>query len=116
MFTIHLNNLRFHAHHGWHAEEHLLGNEYEINVAATFASEKKVAKLDDTVNYVMLYDVIKERMHVKTLLLETLAQDIANAMHTADQRITSVDITIKKCHPPIAHFSGAVSVSYKKEF
>ena len=116
MFTIHLHNLRFFSFHGVHDEEQVLGNDFEISVDVSFSAAALITKLHETINYVKVYDVIRQRMDTPTALLETVAQDLADLIYGIDKRITSVSIHIKKVHPPIANFTGSVGVTYKKEF
>ncbi len=116
MFTIHLHNLRFFSFHGIHEEEQVLGNDFELSVDVTFDPQEVITKLQQTINYVKVYDVIKQRMNTPTALLETVAQDLAGLIYQADNRITSISIHIKKVYPPIANFTGSVGVSYKKDF
>jgi len=116
MFTIHLHNLRFFSFHGVHDEEQVLGNDYEVSADVSFDTAGAITKLHQTINYVKIYEVIKQRMNTPTALLETVAQDLADGIYQIDKRITSISISIKKVHPPIANFTGSVGVSYKKDF
>lgn len=116
MFTIHLHNLLFHSFHGFYEEEKILGNDFEINADVTVDTPDQVTTLRQTVNYVVIYDTIRERMERATPLLETVAQELAQAIRAIDGRIKAVNITIKKTAPPIAHFQGSVGISYKSEF
>ncbi len=116
MFTIHLSNLKFFSFHGVHPEERILGGAFEVNATVTFKEDKRIEDLQQTVNYVKIYDIIKLQMAIPTPLLETVAQDLAEKIYIADNRITSINISIKKTHPPIAAFIGTVGVSYKKDF
>lgn len=115
MLSIHLNKLKFHSFHGMHEEEKILGNELELNITVLVNSEEKIVSLKQTVNYVTLYEIIKQRMDKPTPLLETVAQDLAEMICSFDDRIRSVEINIKKLNPPIHNFHGQISVSYKKE-
>ncbi len=116
MFTIHLNNLQFYSHHGIHEEERILGNEYEVDVDVQFDEKKPITKIDETINYVKIFELIKQRMHIPTALLETVAQDLADQIYLTDTRIRSISVTIEKKNPPIANIEGTVGVSYTKEF
>lgn len=116
MFTIHLHNLNFFSFHGIHDEERALGNDYEVNIDVTFTSNELIKALQQTVDYVKIYKIIKQRMNIPTPLLETVAQDLAQQIYDGDNRITSININVKKVFPPIKNFKGSVAVSYKKDF
>lgn len=114
MIIVHLHQLQFHAYHGIHDEERILGNEFEVNADITIDNNNEPVKhLKQTVNYVTVYELIKQRMQEATPLLETLAQEMAQAIEAMDSRIRTVSINIKKIAPPIENFQGVVGVSYK---
>jgi dihydroneopterin aldolase len=116
MFTIHLHKLLFYSFHGFYEEERILGNEFEVSADVVIDTPGQVTSLRQTVNYITIYDTIKERMKQATPLLETVAQELAHAIHKIDERIKSVTVTVKKSSPPIENFQGLVGVSYKGEF
>jgi 7,8-dihydroneopterin aldolase/epimerase/oxygenase len=116
MFTIHLNNLKFFSFHGLYQEERILGGQFEVDVAVTCKEDKRITEIQQAVDYVKVYAIIKQQMEIPTPLLETVAQDLAEKIYRGDNRITSISISIKKTHPPIAAFMGTVGVSYKKDF
>jgi len=116
MFTIHLNKLSFFAHHGLHNEEAITGTRFEVDAAVTFVVAGKINSIQQTINYVALYDVIKKHMLHPLPLLETVAQNIAEDIHQVDNRIKTINISINKLHPPIENFMGSVGVSYFKEY
>ncbi|HMO60492.1 MAG TPA: dihydroneopterin aldolase [Ferruginibacter sp.] len=116
MFTIHLHQLRFFAHHGLYEQEKTKGNNFEVDADVQFEVHGAVTMLQQTVDYVLLYQVIQQRMLRATPLLETVAQEMADLLHQADDRINQVTIRIKKEHPPIPGFSGSVAVSFSKSY
>ena len=116
MLTIHLHKLLFHSFHGYYEEEKILGNDFEVDADIVVDAPDQITTLRQTVNYVTLYNIIKERMRQSTPLLETVAQELTQAIHKIDIRIKSVSITIKKLSPPVENFQGMVGVSYKSEF
>ena len=85
MFTIHLHKLLFHSFHGVFNEEKILGNEFEVNVDLEVDGGEPIRNLSQTVNYVGVYSCIKERMQLPTPLLETVAQDLIQAIHELDE-------------------------------
>jgi 7,8-dihydroneopterin aldolase/epimerase/oxygenase len=116
MFIINLHNLIFHSFHGVYDEERILGNEFEVNVSIGFDTDEQIISLEQTVNYVSVYEIVKQRMAVPTALLETLAQELTYKIHDFDNRIKSVSVSVKKKNPPISNMEGSVGVHYKKVF
>lgn len=114
MLTIELSKLRFHAMHGLYAEEKLLGGDYEVNVIVLHKARKiPVTHIDETIDYTKVYELIKANMQKHTPLLETLATNITQQIFTQFSQAEEVNISIKKLHPPIIAFEGAVGVSYR---
>lgn len=116
MFTISLHNLIFNSFHGVYEEEKLLGNTFEVNASLTFIGDDKITELEQTINYAIVYEIIKQRMQQATPLLETLAQDMVEAIGAFDKRVKSVSVSVEKKNPPIPNMEGSVSVHYKKDF
>ena len=116
MLTIHLHKLLFHAYHGFYVEEQILGNEFEINADIVVAVNEHITNIQHTVDYTSIYNVIKQRMQLPTALLETVAQELTEAIGKLDERIKSVCITINKLTPPLENFQGSIGVSYKNVF
>ena len=116
MFTIHLHNCIFYSRHGVYEEEAIVGTSFEVNLSISFEAGEVIHSLTQTVNYVEVYEIVKRHFERPRQLLEMLAQEITEDIHTSDARIGSVDIHIKKLNPPIANFTGSVGVSYSKSF
>ena len=116
MFTIRLNKMKIFAHHGVHAEETVVGAEFEVSAQITFTENKKIEALADTLNYVNVYTIIKDHFSKPVPLLETLAQNISEEIYKVDERITSINITIDKLNAPMCNFTGSVGVTYSKSY
>ena len=116
-FTIELKGLKFYAPHGMYAEEAKVGNAFEVDVILhTGSPDTKIDALDQTVNYVEVYTILAEAFAIRRQLLESLAMDIAESLHQRFPQIQKLSISIKKNHPPITNFSGAVGITYTKDF
>lgn len=116
MFTIRLNKMKLFAYHGVHSEETIVGTDFEVSVAISFAENKKVVALADTINYVAVFEIVKKHFDLPTALLETLVQNISEDIYKIDNRILSINITIDKLNAPICNFMGNVGVQYVKSF
>ena len=117
MITVHLHNLLFNSFHGIHEEEKILGNNYVIDASVEFHEELQViTSIHDTINYVDIYNIIRERMSVPTPLLETVVMEIGNEIHAEFPQIRSINISIKKMFPPIEGIAGAAGVNWQKQY
>jgi 7,8-dihydroneopterin aldolase/epimerase/oxygenase len=115
--TIELKQLRFFAFHGLYAEEKKTGNEFEVDLGVAYSSGSGIITgLEETVNYVALYELLKKEMQQPRELLETLIMEIAGQVHASFPMIKKIEICIRKLHPPIDRFTGSVGVSYSKDY
>jgi dihydroneopterin aldolase len=68
--SIHLSDLRFFAYHGLYKEEQVLGNEFAINIEVGFTpAEFPIVHIADTINYALVYELVKKRMQIATPLI-----------------------------------------------
>jgi len=117
MVTVRLHHLFFNAYHGIHEEEKILGNEYMVNASFEFHEKDDViTHINDTINYELIYTIIKERMDIPTPLLETVVMETGNKIYRTFPYLKTISISIKKMHPPIEGLQGAAEVSWHKEF
>ena len=96
-----------------HEEESKIGGEFEVDLNVCLEPRAlPIRHLDETVDYTLLYQVVKERMERPTALLETLVTEIAQEILSAFSKAEEVCIKIKKLNPPIPFFNGNVSAEY----
>ena len=117
LLTISLNNVRFRGYHGMQAEERKKGNDFVVNMQASFQPNAGIiTSLDDTIDYATLFDIINTTMQKPVDLLETLVQNIAQAAYQQFPQLKKVTVSIEKLNPPIDKFSGSAAVMYTKEY
>lgn len=115
--TIELKSVLFFAFHGLHEEEGKTGNEYEVDLSVRFISDgKMVTKIDETIDYVKLFEIVKQEMEQPRKLLETVAISITEKIQEHFSEVKEVQVRINKKNPPIINFSGSVAVLYSKRF
>ncbi len=115
--TISLTRLRFFAHHGFYAEERKIGNEFEVEISVSYIPEDDmITGLAATINYEQLYALVKNQMEIPRPLMETLAMEIAEAVHASFSRVSTLEISITKLNAPIIQFNGHAGVRYYREF
>ncbi len=101
--TIHLRRMEFFAYHGCNPEERLIGNYFyvDISVVADLSGAIRSDKLEDTVNYQLIYDIVKREMAQPANLLEHLAGRIAVALREEVKQAEQVTVAVAKKNPPL---------------
>ena len=102
--TLELEGMEFRAHHGCLERERLAGNDFvvdfrgEMDMSAAAESDR----LEDAVNYALIYDVVAEEMAKPSDLLEHVAGRIVKALETRFPEFTSFSVRVSKRRPPVA--------------
>ncbi len=107
-----LEDVRFHAPHGFYEEEHLMGNEFSIDVEVE-ASIMGAAQHDDlggTVNYATIYYLLQAEMKKPANLLEALAYRMGNRIMNQFDNVSGVRLRLRKLNPPLGGKVGAAVV------
>lgn len=112
MHKIALEDVIFYAHHGLFDEETIVGGRFEVNLAVEtdFSLAADEDKIEGTVNYVALYDLVKEEVEKPSKLIEHLAGRIIKRIKEEFSEVENVHIKISKLNPPISGEVGKVSV------
>jgi 7,8-dihydroneopterin aldolase/epimerase/oxygenase len=115
IWQIKLNNVSFIAQHGMYAEEQILGNTFIVNIAVHF-EKNKIETLNDSIDYVTIYNIVSEIMAQKEALLETVIQKIEQNITNHFNNITQLDISIKKLQPYFGKNIESSEVSIVKRY
>ena len=115
MSKISVNNAWFYSFHGCLGEETVVGGEYLVNVSVELDTSlaETSDSLEDTVNYVDVYNAIKKEMDTPSKLLEVVMERIISSINQLDRNIISVDVSIKKTNPPIGGCVDSVELRKK---
>ena len=108
--TIFVNDIQLHAYHGVMPQEQLTGNDYLVSVSAQYPIDKAIATDDvqHTLNYAMVYDIVKEEMGISSKLVEHVAGRIAQHLMKQFADISAVRVLVTKLNPPMgAQCAGA---------
>jgi 7,8-dihydroneopterin aldolase/epimerase/oxygenase len=118
MVRIELIGLEFFAYHGVYAEEQEAGNDFIVNLTVEGDFDRAVQDdlLEGTIDYEMLYAVVKDEMQIKSKLLEHVAGRILNRIVSGHPEIKEISIAIDKLNPPIDGVCQATRVSITKKF
>ena len=108
--------MRFHAFHGHLPVERKTGNTFVVDLILNVDLQKSGLsdKLEDTVNYVDVMDIITQEMNIPSDLIEHVAERIATSLKKELPLIKSLEITVKKEKPPLHFDLQGVEVSLKR--
>lgn len=116
---IELEGMEFHAYHGCLESERLKGNLFIVDfLGETDLREAAESdRLDDTVNYGGVYDIVKKEMAAPSDLLEHVAGRIVRAIAAEFPQFCRFSIRVSKKNPPVdgpVQWSR-VTLTYKKD-
>jgi dihydroneopterin aldolase len=117
LLTIELQNLIFHAQHGLYEEERKVRNTFEVNLSVSFPEkETGYESTEDTISYVNLYAIVKQKIQNPVFLLEKICQDIILKIKNQYPAVTEIRISIYKLQAPIESFIGKAGVTMHRIF
>lgn len=100
------------AFHGCLPEEALIGCKYRIDVSF-FGDFKKAMETDnlaDAVDYVLVNEVVKKEMAVRSQLIEHVAGRILSALKKKFTQSEKIVVSVSKLNPPVKGFIGEAIV------
>lgn len=112
MGIIKVNDIRLRAHHGCMDEEARIGGDYIINVVldADFSAACASDDLSDTVDYVVVHDIVRREMKQRSKLIEHAGARIADALLSELSGLREVRVEVVKLAPPIGGDVASVSI------
>lgn len=112
---ISLTDLEFFGFHGLYEGEKKTGNIFKVDVIIDFNPKTEmVGQLNQTIDYVQVYQTIKSIMDIPTPLLETIVGKIATSILAAHPIASHVKVSITKQKLLIPYFEGNTTVTFEK--
>ncbi len=110
--------MKFHAYHGCLDFEKRDGNTFLVNLILELNTEKAEIsdKLEDTLNYQEVYDVVKHEMEIPSNLIEHAARRIFDALTENFPQILHLNLRLSKLNPPLGGDVKSVSVEIRKNY
>jgi dihydroneopterin aldolase len=99
-----LQNMAFYGYHGTDPHEAKLGGRFFVDavLCADLSRAGRSDRLEDTVNYVKVYAIIRDHVEGKRFnLLEALAQTIADQVLKAFPAVLQVTVRVRKPGVPL---------------
>ena len=112
MGKILLEGMEFFAYHGVYQEERENGQLFSIDleILADYSKACYSDKLEDAIDYVQIYELVKAEMEIPSSLLENVAQRIIDSIRKNFDQIEVIKVKITKLQPPISGKLKAIGI------
>ncbi len=116
MGIIKLKNIRTYSYHGCLVEEAKIGSNYQIDLEVKTDLQKSSLSddLKDTVDYVLLNQIVVEEMAIRSNLLEHVALRIIKRIFKESSAVSQIVLEVSKLNPPIGGDVAAVTIKMKE--
>lgn len=117
MSKISLENMEFHAFHGCLEHEQKLGNTFIVNIGMDIDTKLagETDNLEHTLNYQLVYDVVKKQMEIPSMLIEHVGQRILDNILDSFPQIEVLEVSLSKLNPPLGGKVASVSFQLIKK-
>ena len=114
MGIIQVSGIRLHGRHGCLPEEEKVGGEYvvDVHIETDFASAEKSDRLKETVDYCIVYDIVKREMAIRSKLIEHVCRRILDCLLLQFPQ-ARFEVKVTKLRPPMNGDVESVSVLLK---
>lgn len=98
-----VDQIHVRAFHGVMPQERTVGGDFTVSVEVTAPIMNAVKSdcVDDTVNYAVITDIVRQEMAVPSALLEHVAGRIAERLFLTFPSIEKIWVEVKKENPPM---------------
>jgi 7,8-dihydroneopterin aldolase/epimerase/oxygenase len=112
MNKILVEGIKVYAYHGCLEEEGRIGANYIVDVTmeTDFSEAAKTDDLSKTIDYVIVYDIVKKEMAIRSKLIEKPAQQIINELKNRFPSLKRTEVKVTKLNPPMNGNVEKVSV------
>ena len=116
MGTIKLQNIRAFSFHGCLEEEGKIGSDYRVDLEIKTDLRKSALSDDikDTVDYVLLNQIVVEEMDIRSKLLEHVANRIIVRIFKEIPSVSRIILSVSKLNPPIGGDVEAVTIEMEE--
>ena len=115
-YRIVLQRMEFRALHGCYELERKVGNRFTVDLEITACLGDAAAEdsVEQTVNYLTVYEVVSLQMRITQRTIERVAMNIIEAVYASFRQVRHVKCTVSKLAPPLGGKLEKVSVVLEK--
>ncbi len=111
-YKINLERMEFRAYHGCYDMEQVVGNRFTVDLEL-ITELPTVDDVNETVNYLEVYNVVAEQMKVTCRTIEAVATGINKAVLDRFEAVYKIKCKVAKLAPPLGGKIASVSVEVK---
>lgn len=113
-----LKGMKFYAYHGVSSQETKVGNAFLVDVFYSLPLQHvfDTDKVEDTVSYASVYDLVRQEMEVSSKLLETVAARMMRVLKEHFPELSYLKIELIKLNPPVGGEVGSASVMIEEKW
>ena len=117
MSIISIEGMDFFAYHGCFKEEAIIGAKFIVDVflEVNTSEAENTDDLNKTINYQIVYLLVKAEMEIKSKILEHIAKRILISIKNNFPEIIESKVKISKLNPPLGGKVRSVSVTLSSE-
>lgn len=103
MNKILIEGIKVYAYHGCLEEEGKIGCNYLVDVTmeTNFSEAAKTDDLTKTIDYVIVYDIVKKEMAIRSKLIEQVGQRIVDELKKQFSTLKKLEVKVTKLNPPM---------------
>src|ERR1017187_6180440 len=103
MNKIIVEGISIYSYHGCLEEEAKIGGNYIVDVImeTDFIEATKTDDLSKTIDYVIVFNIVKAQMAIHSKLIESVGQRIINEFKKEFSTLKKVEVKITKLNPPM---------------
>lgn len=115
-YRIVLSRMEFRALHGCYELERKVGNRFtvDLEITAELGDTASADSVERAVNYLTVYEIVREQMRRTQHTIERVAMNIIEALYAAFAQIRHVTCSVSKLAPPLGGKLDRVSVVLEK--
>lgn len=111
MLTVSLHSIKLHAPHGLYPQEHILGNDFEVDVDIYIPAAN--TQPWPFVDYTLIYGFVHNVFNQPGQLLETFVHNIHSALKMNVPDAEKIRVAVRKLHPPMGGDVAHAQVCYE---
>ena len=103
MTKILVEGIKLYAYHGCMQEEACIGGNYltDVSIEANLSKPSLSDRLNDTIDYVTVYEIVKKEMAIRSNLIEHVAKRILDKLKKKFPKTGPIEVKVTKLNPPV---------------